>query len=74
MGRFLLKLRRKSVLRLRNQWEHPLGSRSRIVPIAMLIGVIAAVAAAILHQLVAWLEQLGLFIKDLDPRWGMAGF
>ena len=74
MGRFLLKLRRKSVLRLRNQWEHRLGSRSRIVPIAMLIGVIAAVAAAVLHELVALLEHSGQLLKEADPRWGMAGF
>ncbi len=74
MGRYLLRLRRKSVLKLRNQWEHRLGSRSRIVPIAMLIGVIAAVAAAVLHELVALLEHSGQLLKEADPRWGMAGF
>lgn len=69
MGRFLLKLRRKSVLKLRNQWEHRWGSRSRIVPIAMLIGVSAAVAAALLHELVAWLEYGGKYLINSGATW-----
>ena len=71
MGRFLLKLRRKSILKLRSQWEQRLGSRSRIVPIAMLIGVLAAVAAAILHELVALLESAGQYLKNHGSFIGM---
>ncbi|MBO7327867.1 MAG: chloride channel protein [Lentisphaeria bacterium] len=66
MGRFFIRLRRRSVLKLRNQWENRLGSRSRIVPIAMLIGVCAAVAAAILHELVALLEKGTSFLLKTD--------
>ena len=57
MGRLLLKLRRKSVRKFKTSWENHLGSKSRSVPIAMLIGVTAAVAAAILHKLVELLES-----------------
>lgn len=74
MGRFLLKLRRKSILKLRSQWEQRLGSRSRIVPIAMLIGVLAAVAAAILHELVALLESAGQYLKNHESFIGMIIF
>ncbi len=74
MGRFLIKLRRNSILKLRRQWEHLLGSRSRTVPIAMLIGVGAAVAAAILHEFVAGLEYCGQYLRDHGSRWAMAIF
>lgn len=59
MGKRLLKLHRKSVIRFRHKWDNRLGIRSKIVPIAMLIGVISAVAAAVLHELVAVIEHLG---------------
>ncbi|MBE6377377.1 MAG: chloride channel protein [Lentisphaerae bacterium] len=66
MGYFLIKLRRRSVLKLRNLWENRLGTRSRIVPIAMLIGVAGAVAAAVLHELVALLEKGGACLRSSD--------
>ena len=50
MGRFLLRLRRRSVRKLGEAWQRRLGARSRIVPLAMLIGVAAAVAAAVCRE------------------------
>ena len=74
MSRFLIKLRRKSVLRLRRLWETRFGSRYRAVPIAMLIGVTAAVAAAILHELVAGLEHCGQLLRSNGSYWATALF
>ncbi len=74
MGRFLLKLRRKSVLKLRRQWDDRLGSRSRTVPLAMLIGVAAAIAAAILHKLVILLEHCSQYFQNHGSIWAMAVF
>ena len=74
MGRFLLKLRRKSVGRLKRKWENRLGSKYRMVPIAMLIGVIAAIAAGILHELVALLDASGSYLKNNFSIYGEITF
>ena len=64
MRKFLLRLRRKSVGKLKKQWENRLGNKSKTVPLAMLIGVAAAVAAGILHEFVAWLEHGGKYLQS----------
>ncbi|MCI5778899.1 MAG: chloride channel protein [Lentisphaeria bacterium] len=70
MGRFLLRLRRRSVRKLGEAWQRRLGARSRVVPLAMLIGVAAAVAAAGLHWAVLKLEALSLLLESGDSRVG----
>ncbi|MBQ9787041.1 MAG: chloride channel protein [Lentisphaeria bacterium] len=75
MGKFWLKLRRRSVLKLRKGWEERWGSRSRIVPVAMLVGAAAAVAAALLHFLVAQLEKYALLLTGSGyPVWKILFF
>lgn len=73
MNRFLLKLRRKSVLKLGNLWNRKFGSRSRIVALAMLIGFAGAVASGILHTSVKMLESFSLSLKNYG-RWGIILF
>lgn len=68
MSRILLKWHRKAILRFRSQWDNRLGSKSRIVTIAMLIGTMAAVAAAILHELVAMIEFLSNKLQTSDSK------
>lgn len=70
MGRFLLRMRRRSVHKLGEMWEHLPGTRSRAVPLAMFIGVVAAVAAAGLHWAVLELEDLSRLLESGDSRIG----
>ncbi|MBE6376223.1 MAG: chloride channel protein [Lentisphaerae bacterium] len=66
MKKFLLRLRRRSIKKLKTQWENRLGYKSQTVPLAMLIGVTAAVAAGILHELVSLLEHTGKYLQTRD--------
>lgn len=68
MGRFLLKLRRKSVRKWNRLWSGNSGVRTRTAIIAVIIGIAAAVAAAILHDLVALLGRYSQMAKN-DGRW-----
>ncbi|MBE6357270.1 MAG: chloride channel protein [Lentisphaerae bacterium] len=68
MGRFLLKLRRRSLRTINKPWGGNSGLRFRTALIAMLIGIAAAIAAAILHDMVALLEKCGSQIKNQN-KW-----
>ncbi len=69
MGRFLLRLRRRTVAGLGSFWKTPRGMRSQLVLIAMFIGVIAAVAAAFLHWAVEQLEGISLRLEKSSSPW-----
>lgn len=69
MGRFLLRLRRRTVTKLGSFWNTSRGARSRLVMLAMLIGVIAAVAAAFLHWAVQQLENISQQLEKSSSSW-----
>ena len=69
MNRFWIKMRRRSAAKLSKWWTAKLSSRSRIVPLAMLIGVVAAIAAAVLHWTVMLLEKLSGWLGNSASLW-----
>lgn len=70
MARFWLRIRRKSVLKFSRWWHTRFGERSLIVMLAIAVGAIAALAAAILHWLVTSLERFGLWLEASgSPGW-----
>ena len=64
MKNFLLKIRHISVLRSERFLYRKFGSNTVSVPLAMLIGVVAAFAAAALHSLVSFLEKFGIWMES----------
>lgn len=74
MGKYLLRLRRKSISRLDKMWRRRWSERSRIVPVAMLIGLVAALAAAALHFAVHKLEIFSKFLGKSSDPWLLAVF
>ena len=74
MKNFLLKIRHISVLRSERFLYRKFGNNIVSVPLAMLIGVVAAFAAAALHSLVSSLEKLSLWMESRDNFWFFALF
>ena len=74
MGKYLLRLRRKSISRLDKLWRRRWSERSRLVPVAMLIGLAAALAAAALHFAVHKLEIFAKFLGESSNPYLVAAF
>ena len=64
----MLKLRRKSVRKWNRLWSGNSGVRTRTAIIAVIIGIAAAVAAAILHDLVALLDRYSHYLYLSSAR------
>ena len=69
MVEVLLNLRRYLVLRLERRLTKMFGMRALDVPLAMLVGVFAALVAASLHTLVSQLEKLNAWMRDSASPW-----
>lgn len=64
MKKFLLRLYRRTILRSVRFWQSRWGEKSLLVVLAIGIGAVAAVAAALLHTLVTRLEQFGIWLTQ----------
>ena len=62
MKKILLRLHRRFILRAVRFWQTRWGERSLIILLAILIGGVAALAAALLHTLVTRLEAFGIWL------------
>ncbi len=71
MGRFLVRLRRRAMTKIGTYWATGRGARSRIVLLAVFIGVLAALAAALLHWAVQQLESVSLLLEKSASPWLM---
>ncbi len=61
-GRLLVRFHRQTILRASRFWQSRWGERSFLVLLALMIGIVAAVAAAGLHTLVTKLEAFGIWL------------
>ena len=69
MKNFFLKMRRVLILRVERQLTHRFGARAMDVPLAILVGVFAALVAASLHTLVSLLEKFTNTMRDSASPW-----
>ena len=66
---FLLNLRRWIVLRTERNLTRKFGARALDVPLAMLVGALAALVAASLHTLVSLLEKFNNWMRNSASPW-----
>ncbi len=66
---FLLNLRRGLILKAERSLTRRFGSRALDVPLAMLVGVLAALVAASLHTLVSLLEKCSNWMRTSASPW-----
>ena len=69
MVEFLLNLRRWIVLRSERNLSRRFGARALDVPLAMLVGIFAALVAASLHTLVSMLEKFNNWMRNSASPW-----
>ena len=62
--RIFLRIHRRGILRAVRFWQTRWGERSLIVVLAICIGGVAAVAAALLHTLVVKRELFGIWLAQ----------
>ena len=65
--KWLLKLRRKSFINPGRWWSKRFGGRSLAIPLAMLVGIVAALLAGLLHNMVHYLELLSQRMSRTSP-------
>lgn len=66
--RIFLRIHRRGILRAVRFWQTRWGERSLIVVLAICIGGVAAVAAALLHTLVVKLELFGIWLTQAPKQ------
>ena len=66
---FLLHLRRGLILKAERSLTRRFGARALDVPLAMLVGVLAALVAASLHTLVSLLEKVSTWMRTSASPW-----
>ncbi len=64
LERLLLRFHRRVVLRAARFWQTRWGERSFLVILSIFIGVVAAIAAAVLHLLVTKFEEFGIWLTE----------
>ena len=69
MTTFLLNLRRWIVLRSERNLTRRFGTQALDVPLAMLVGTLAALVAASLHTLVSLLEKFSNWMRNSASPW-----
>ena len=69
MTEFLLNLRRWIILRSERTLSRRFGARALDVPLAMLVGIFAALVAASLHTLVSILEKFNNWMRNSASPW-----
>ena len=69
MTTFLLNLRRWIVLRSERNLTRRFGTQALDVPLAMLVGTLAALVAASLHTLVSLLEKFSSWMRNSASPW-----